>query len=93
MPTYEYSCERCGTFEEFQKISDSPLETCPECGSSVKRLISGGSTFILKGRNWISKLPSPSDDVKKIKERIFKRTLLQEAEETKRKYPGDFPST
>ena len=91
MPTYEYCCNKCGTFEEFQRISDPPLEACPECKGAVKRLISGGSTFILKGRNWISKLPSPSDDVKKIKERIFKRTVLQEAEETDRKYPEDFP--
>jgi hypothetical protein len=45
-------------------------------------LVSGGSTFILSGKNWISKLPTPKDDMAKIKERILKRTVLDEAEET-----------
>ncbi len=87
MPTYEYRCSKCGEFEVFQKISDPPLEKCPDCGGSVKRLISGGSTFILKGRNWISKMPSASDDIKTLKERIFKRTIEQEADETPKNPP------
>ncbi|NIO16115.1 MAG: hypothetical protein GTN70_03815 [Deltaproteobacteria bacterium] len=87
MPTYEYSCPKCGEFEEFQKISDPPLETCPGCGGAVRRLVSGGSTFILSGKNWISKLPTPKDDVAKIKERIFKRSILEEAEETPKNPP------
>lgn len=93
MPTYEYSCLNCGEFEEFQKISDPPRTTCPECGGKVRRLVSGGSTFILSGKNWISKLPTPKDDVAKVKERILKRTIGEEADETpknppKTRYPG-----
>ena len=50
MPTYEYECERCGkSFERFQNMTDQPVRKCPDCGGRVKRLISGGSGFIMKG--------------------------------------------
>ncbi|MDY6969573.1 MAG: zinc ribbon domain-containing protein [Spirochaetota bacterium] len=50
MPTYEYLCLSCGDkFERFQGISDNPLESCPSCEGVVKRLISGGRGFIMKG--------------------------------------------
>lgn len=48
MPTYVYRREDGSTFETWQKITDDPLETCPETGQEVERLISGGS-FHLKG--------------------------------------------
>jgi len=40
--------------------------SCPRCGEKMKRLISGGSGFILKGSNWYKKPPLP--DKKKEKE-------------------------
>ena len=50
MPTYQYQCTECSyEFEEFQMISDNPIETCPECGGKVKRLISGGAGLLFKG--------------------------------------------
>ncbi len=50
MPTYEYKCRDCGEkFDEFQKITDSPLTKCPFCGGPVDRLISGGSGVMFKG--------------------------------------------
>jgi len=53
MPFYEYQCEACGyEFEEFQKITDEPVRTCPECKKrKVRRLISQTS-FVLKGSGW-----------------------------------------
>lgn len=53
MPYYEYMCKACGhEFEEFQKITEPPVRTCPECGKRrVKRLISQTS-FVLKGSGW-----------------------------------------
>lgn len=49
MPTYEYECMHCGLhLEKEQKISDAPLSECPECKGEIRRLISGGSGFILK---------------------------------------------
>ena len=49
MPTYEYKCEACGhKFERRQAMTEAPLERCPKCGGAVRRLISGGSGFIMK---------------------------------------------
>ena len=52
MPTYEYECINCGhRFEIKQSMSDKPISECPQCGGTLKRLISGGMGFILKGSN------------------------------------------
>lgn len=48
MPTYEYKCENCGTFEKIQKISASPLTECPDCKGEVKKII-GAPGIIFKG--------------------------------------------
>ena len=51
MPTYEYSCQKCGkTFEVFQSMKDAPLKICT-CGQKgkVKRLLGGGAGIIFKG--------------------------------------------
>ena len=58
MPTYEYSCAKCGhRFEVFQSITDQPLRTCPKEQCQLKRwgkgvvtrLISAGAGLIFKG--------------------------------------------
>ncbi len=49
MPTYEYSCEKCGPFEIWQSIKDNALGACPACGSKVQRLISANVGFVFKG--------------------------------------------
>ncbi len=52
MPVYEYQCSACGQVEEaFQKISESPLESCSHCKGHLKKIISQ-STFHLKGSGW-----------------------------------------
>ncbi|HEY1417803.1 MAG TPA: zinc ribbon domain-containing protein, partial [Myxococcaceae bacterium] len=51
MPIYEYRCEKCGVFEETQRITDPALERCPTCRRKVRRLISSTS-FQLKGGGW-----------------------------------------
>lgn len=52
--TYEYKCKKCKhLWEEDQSIKDKPIEVCPKCKKKgATRLISGGSSFILKGGNW-----------------------------------------
>lgn len=50
MPTYQYRCTHCGCdFEEFQSITEPPLNKCPRCGQKPRRLITGGAGFLLKG--------------------------------------------
>lgn len=58
MPTYQYTCEKCGhEFELFQSMSDKPLESCPKAQcqqrrwgkGKVKRLIGAGAGLIFKG--------------------------------------------
>jgi putative FmdB family regulatory protein len=51
MPIYEYQCEKCGTFEVTQRITEKPLGKCPTCKSKVRKLISNTS-FQLKGTGW-----------------------------------------
>ena len=59
MPIYEYACSACGhEFEEWQKITDPPVRTCPKCGKKkVEKLISH-TAFQLKGGGWYSDLYS-----------------------------------
>jgi len=49
MPTYEYRCPKGHEFEEFQRMSDPPVATCPECGEEAERLLSAGAGLIFKG--------------------------------------------
>lgn len=49
MPTYDYKCENCGTFEKIQKITAEPLTECPKCGGPVHRMISKNVGIVLKG--------------------------------------------
>jgi len=54
MPLYPYRCARCGhEFEEIQKFSDRPIQSCPSCGEFgvVEKQITSGS-FVLKGGGW-----------------------------------------
>ena len=53
MPIYEYQCEACSNeMEVLQKISDAPLEICPECGAASLRKKISAAAFRLKGSGW-----------------------------------------
>lgn len=50
MPTYGYSCPKCGhEYEKIQKITDDTRAKCPECGARGERVITGGAGIIFKG--------------------------------------------
>jgi len=64
MPIYEYACEKCGTFELSQRITEPAVSKCPTCRHKVQRLISSTS-FKLQGGGWYgdlyaSKKPEPA---------------------------------
>ena len=53
MPFYEYQCKNCGhALEAMQKISDSPLKKCPDCGKSQLQRLMSAPVFRLKGGGW-----------------------------------------
>ncbi len=49
MPTYEYRCPNGHEFEQFQRMSDPPVATCPVCGAQAERLLSAGAGLLFKG--------------------------------------------
>lgn len=62
MPTYLYECPVHGEFEHDHSINEE-LEYCPKCEAEaegspqrlfqkVKRLIAGGTQFVLNGGGW-----------------------------------------
>ena len=53
MPFYEYQCKNCGhALEAMQKINDSPLKKCPDCGKSQLMRLMSAPVFRLKGAGW-----------------------------------------
>jgi putative FmdB family regulatory protein len=49
MPTYEYTCSAGHRFEQFQRMSEPPVEKCPDCGAAAERLLSAGAGLLFKG--------------------------------------------
>ena len=53
MPFYEYLCKNCGhELEAMQKVSDSPLKKCPDCGKPQLERLMSAPVFRLKGGGW-----------------------------------------
>jgi putative FmdB family regulatory protein len=51
MPLYEYRCEAeaCGhIFELSHAMKESPAVRCPLCDAEARKVITGGSGFIMK---------------------------------------------
>jgi len=52
MPTYVYRREDGSTFEVKQRITEDPLDTCPETGQDVERIITDNPGVIFKGEGF-----------------------------------------
>jgi putative FmdB family regulatory protein len=53
MPIYEYRCASCGHQQEYlQKLSDTPLTVCPQCGKPTFSKMVTAAGFQLKGSGW-----------------------------------------
>ena len=53
MPIYEYRCGNCShELEALEKVSDSPMRKCPECGKLTLRRQMSAPSFRLKGAGW-----------------------------------------
>jgi putative FmdB family regulatory protein len=51
MPLYEYECANGHRFELIRKFSDPPADTCPQCGATVRKLMSSPA-IQFKGSGW-----------------------------------------
>lgn len=82
MPTYEYLCPSCGNeFEEFQSMTEAPIETCPRCSRRVQRLMGAGAGIVFKGSGFYQ------TDYKNT------RKPSKREEETKKPAPADISKT
>jgi putative FmdB family regulatory protein len=53
MPTYTYHCDNCGIrFDQYQKFSEAPLTTCPECGEPTLRKVYQPVGIVFKGKGF-----------------------------------------
>jgi putative FmdB family regulatory protein len=72
MPIYEYQCKQCGLhFERFQRMSDTPVQICPECSGQVFRVMQpvgvvfkGSGFYVTDNRKSSSSTLSPSSNHK-----------------------------
>ncbi|MGE0708257.1 MAG: FmdB family zinc ribbon protein [Planctomycetota bacterium] len=72
MPSYAYrattpeeSCERCvERFDVVQKLSEAPLERCPDCGHAVRRVIVRSEN--MTNRRWDSKKQLSDGNLKRL---------------------------
>jgi putative FmdB family regulatory protein len=54
VPTYGYRCTKCGNqFEVFQRMSDEPIQTCPNCQGEVTKILYP-SGVVFKGSGYYS---------------------------------------
>lgn len=53
MPIYEYQCQSCDyAFEKLQKMSDDPLQECPDCHQNTLKKKISAAGFRLSGGGW-----------------------------------------
>jgi putative FmdB family regulatory protein len=93
--TYEYVCGACGhQWEAEQSIKDRPLEECVSCGAKkAKRLISGGTGFLLKGGGWYADLYGSPGSGKASDEKNKAGTAAAKSEGADAKGSGESKST
>lgn len=84
MPIYEYVCDKCGHhLEIMQKMDDSPLSKCPNCGKKSLEKIFSQTSFQLKGGGWYqTDYSRSSGSAKKDSDGDSKKESSKDAKET-----------
>jgi putative FmdB family regulatory protein len=81
MPTYEYVCRSCEhRFEQWQKMTDDPLQICPQCGGHIRRVLYPAG-IVFKGSGFYSTDHSASGSVASSNGRDHKHEEGQKHEE------------
>jgi len=56
MPAYDYVCDACEIDKEITHgMFETPEIVCEKCGKKMRKAVSGGTGFLLKGQGWVSK--------------------------------------
>ncbi len=89
MPIYEYKCSNCGhQMEAIQKISDEPLQACPNCNyNTLSKLVSAPS-FRLKGSGWYE-TDFKTGKKKNISEDVSKKSSVNSSSDSKNTHKQD----
>jgi putative FmdB family regulatory protein len=84
MPFYEYQCNNCGhTMEAMQKLHDSPLKKCPQCGKPQLQRLMSAPVFRLKGGGWYeTDFKSDQDAKRNLADRPEAQAPKEEKKET-----------
>jgi putative FmdB family regulatory protein len=85
MPTYTYQCENCGvSFDQYQKFSEAPLITCPECGEHALRKVYQPVGIVFKGKGfYATDNRSPSGQSSNADKEESAKTKTESKNETK----------
>jgi len=96
MPIYEYACTACGERTEArQSFTDPPLDTCPICGGSLRKLYSPvgvvfkGSGFYSTDNNKAAKKGKSSETASEGSKESSKDTKSKDSSSSSR---GSSPS-
>jgi putative FmdB family regulatory protein len=97
MPIYEYACTACGERTEArQSFTDPPLDTCPICGGSLRKLYSPvgvvfkGSGFYSTDNNKAAKQGKSSETASRGSKESSKDTKSKDSSSSS---SGSSPST
>ncbi len=97
MPIYLYQCDSCGLrFEQMQRMSDDPLNGCPECDGHVHRIIQpvgiifkGSGFYVTDNRSGSSSTLAPPKESETSKEKDGSGAKESEKERSASKVEDD----
>jgi|HubBroStandDraft_1064217.scaffolds.fasta_scaffold151920_2 putative FmdB family regulatory protein len=94
MPFYEYQCKSCGhTLEAMQKVNDSPLKKCPDCGKSQLQRLMSAPVFRLKGGGWYeTDFKSDQDNKRNLADRPEAQAPKEDKKDTAETASKDTPA-
>jgi len=69
MPIREYTCIKCGVFENIELKAEEALKNCPKCNNKVERIMSLSSIRFNGSGYYLTDYKSPTKAEKKAKKK------------------------